>query len=163
MRSDRTSLIIRLIEKSHVPSALATVTATALAGLVLWVPQVSATEVSYVRPAPAVSTHVSREIYPSIAQVTWLGKLVHCESHGDTKAVNPKDVDGTPSFGILQFKPSTFAAFSRAYRIGSPSDYMDPVAQRAIVLRMMRDPSVDWHVQFPACVQLYGLPPGVVA
>lgn len=96
-------------------------------------------------------------------QEAWLAVLVKCESRGDPGAVNPKDRDGTPSYGLLQFKPSTFEMFSRAYGIGTPTDYMDPQAQREIVLRMMGDRTVDWHRQFPVCVQLHGLPPGVVA
>ena len=93
------------------------------------------------------------------AQASWLDRLVACESGGDVHAINPKDRDGTPSYGLLQFKPSTFAYFSKAYGISS-ADYMDPVAQRLIVEHMMHDRTVDWHQQFPACVDKLGLPPG---
>ncbi len=92
-------------------------------------------------------------------QEEWLAKLEHCESRGDPAAVNPKDRDGTPSYGLLQFKPSTFALYARAYGMASTTNYMDPEAQRAIVKRMMRDPSVNWHIQFPDCVRRLGLPP----
>ena len=147
---------------SRVTSLLLTVLST-IAWTVLLVPHAAATEVSYVRiPWEDVSV---KPPAPTLAdrQAAWLAKLVSCESLGDPAAVNPKDRDGTPSYGLLQFKPSTFAMFSRAYGIGDPSDYMDPKAQKAIVLRMMRDRTVDWHQQFPVCVQRYGLPPSVVA
>lgn len=87
----------------------------------------------------------------------WLDKLENCESGRDPKAVNPEDSDGTPSYGILQFKPSTFELFSKAYKI--PGELMDPKAQRAIVLRMMKDPSVEWETQFPKCIEMLGRPP----
>lgn len=93
------------------------------------------------------------------AQRAWLAHLVSCESRGNPSAINPKDRDGTPSYGLLQFKPSTFAMFSKAYGIGDPTDYMNPDDQKAIVLRMMKDPTVDWHQQFPVCVHRLGLPP----
>lgn len=112
-----------------------------------------------ITPAPAPKhAHVAL----AGAQEAWIDRLVKCESHGDPKAVNPKDRDGTPSYGLLQFKPSTFAMFSVAYGIGSPEDYMDPASQRAIVRRMIKDPSVRWGQQFPVCVRVHiGLPPGV--
>lgn len=123
------------------------------------VPQVAATEVSYKR-IPWDAVHV-KPLPVTQRQAAWLDRLVQCESHGDPKAVNPKDRDGTPSYGLLQFKPSTFAMFSKAYGMASTTDYMDPIAQRLIVMRMMRDPSVRWHQQFPVCVEKLGLPPGV--
>lgn len=131
------------------------------------VPTVAFTEVTYVRipwdsitfsDPPSKAYHGA----PSAAQAAWIDRLVACESGGNPAAINPKDRDGTPSYGLLQFKPSTFAVFSKAYGIGTPADYMDQVAQRAIVARMMRDPSANWHQQFPVCVQRLGLPPGVI-
>lgn len=90
----------------------------------------------------------------------WLRKLEMCESSGNPNAVNPEDLDGTPSYGLLQFKPSTFEFFSKAY--GIEGELMDPEAQRQIVRRMMDDPSVRWERQFPWCIKKIGLPPGVL-
>lgn len=91
------------------------------------------------------------------ARNEWLDKLVTCESGGRPGAINPMDRDGTASYGLLQFKPSTFAAYSKRYKI--PGQLMDPVAQRSITLRMMDDPTVRWQNEFPACVRKLGLPP----
>lgn len=91
----------------------------------------------------------------------WLQKLIKCESSGNPMAINPVDLDGTPSYGILQFKESTFEAFSKAYKI--EGELMDPEAQKAIVRKMMDDPSIRWEKQFPACVTKHiGWPPGVI-
>lgn len=91
----------------------------------------------------------------------WLLALEWCESRGRPEAINPVDRDGTPSLGLLQFKDTTFAFFSKAY--GIPGELMDPDAQRAIVRRMMRDPSIRWESQFPDCVQKHiGWPPKVI-
>lgn len=90
-------------------------------------------------------------------RATWLTDLIQCESNGRPEAVNPKDRDGTPSYGLLQFKPSTFEMFSKAYKI--EGELMDPEAQKAIVIRMMDDKSVVWENQFPACVRKLGRPP----
>lgn len=87
----------------------------------------------------------------------WLADLIACESRGNPEAINPKDRDGTPSYGLLQFKPSTFEMFSKAYKI--EGELMDPEAQKAIVRRMMDDKSVVWENQFPACVRKLGRPP----
>lgn len=87
----------------------------------------------------------------------WLAKLEMCESSGRPEAVNPNDLDGTPSYGLLQFKPSTFELFQKKYEI--EGELMDPDAQRAIVRKMMDDPSVRWENQFPACVKRLGRPP----
>lgn len=87
----------------------------------------------------------------------WLADLITCESQGNPEAINPKDRDGTPSYGLLQFKPSTFEMFSKAY--GIEGELMDPEAQKAIVVRMMDDKSVVWENQFPACVRKLGRPP----
>lgn len=90
-------------------------------------------------------------------RAAWLADLIQCESNGRPEAVNPKDRDGTPSYGLLQFKPSTFEMFSKAY--GIEGELMDPEAQKAIVIRMMDDKSVVWENQFPACVRKLGRPP----
>lgn len=87
----------------------------------------------------------------------WLGRMIQCESTGSPIAVNPKDLDGTPSYGLLQFKPSTFAMYAARYDI--EGELMDPEAQKAIVRRMASDPRVRWEREFPDCVARLGRPP----
>lgn len=118
-------------------------------------------------PAATTTPAVSRETGPAVPRGTtdeqekWLADLEQCESRGNPGAINPEDRDGTPSYGLLQFKPSTFEMFAKAY--GIEGELMDPDAQRNIVRRMMHDPSVRWETQFPDCVKKYiGRPPGVL-
>ena len=92
-------------------------------------------------------------------QKAWLGALEWCESRGRPSAINPKDRDGTPSYGILEFKPSTFALFAGIYGTGSTTDYMNADEQEAIVTQMILKGGIDWAQQFPACTRLLGNPP----
>lgn len=91
------------------------------------------------------------------SQKAWLWALVWCESRGNEKAINPKDLDNTPSYGLLQFKPSTFIAFKKQY--GVEGELMDPDAQEAIVKKMIINGRKDWSRQFPDCVKKLGNPP----
>lgn len=91
-------------------------------------------------------------------QKAWLGALEWCESKGKAGAVNPKDSDGTPSYGLLEFKPSTYALFAKAYGLASTTDYMNPDGQEAIVTQMILR-GVNLRHQFPACTTKLGLPP----
>lgn len=91
-------------------------------------------------------------------QKAWLGALEWCESRGQPGAINPKDLDNTPSYGLLQFKPETFITFAKLYGITSTST-MDADAQEAIVTQMILRGGVNWHQQFPDCVKRLGLPP----
>lgn len=92
------------------------------------------------------------------AQELWLEDLIHCESRGNPNAVNPEDLDGTPSYGLLQFKPSTFTGYRTQYGLPD-AELMDPEAQKETVRHMMQDPGVNWYQQFPACTQRLGTPP----
>jgi len=44
-------------------------------------------------------------------------KIVQCESSGKILAINPRDKDGTASFGILQWKPETFKEYGVKYGV----------------------------------------------
>lgn len=170
MRIGWQTLNTRLIEKTHAPSLLLKVAiVAAFVAFLIFAPAASGARLSYVsipwqdvRVKPPVL--VKKQIVPSTSKSReeWLSKLEYCESTDNPRAINPRDRDGTPSYGLLQFKPSTFALYARAYGMASTTDFMDPAAQAAIVIRMMDDPSVDWHLQFPVCVGRLGLPPGVV-
>lgn len=113
--------------------------------------------VTKTEPEAEAPKPIAKIVTASESREEWLAKLIQCESHGNPEAINPKDRDGTPSYGLLQFKPSTFEMFSKAYKI--EGELMDPEAQKAIVRRMMDDKSVVWENQFPACVRKLGRPP----
>ena len=102
---------------------------------------------------PAIQKH-SRLSHP---QQAWLGALEWCESRGKPEAINPQDRDNTPSYGILQFKPSTFDSFAKAYHITGA--LMNPKSQEAIVTEMILRGGIDWHQQFPDCSARLGMPP----
>lgn len=99
------------------------------------------------------------EPHLSSAQVIWLARLMNCESRLNEKAINPNDTDNTPSYGILQFKPSTFAGGARELGLATTTSYMDAEAQVAIVTHWILKGGTDWHQQFPACTAKLGLPP----
>ena len=107
----------------------------------------------------------------SHAQQVWLGALEWCESRGNKGAINPKDNDGTPSYGAFQFKPSTLYYYATMYKIpltwdrdtdtvGSIATTLDYGAQRATIEAMVLDrKNINWNQQFPACVKKLGAPP----
>jgi len=92
-------------------------------------------------------------------QNVWIRQLIGCESGGRPAAINPKDLDGTPSYGLLEFKPETFYGFAKQYAIQVAS-FMDPNKQVVILTNMIKDhENINWFTQFPACVAKYGQPP----
>jgi len=97
---------------------------------------------------------------PSIThqQETWIRALEWCESNGSVEAINPKDLDDTPSYGAFQFKPSTFDYFAKLYDVSG--ELMDREAQYQIVKNMVlnRD-KIAWSRQFSSCVRKLGYPP----
>lgn len=97
------------------------------------------------------------EAYATPKQEAWIDKLERCESSGNPKAINPEDLDGTPSYGSFQFKPSTFKMYSARY--GVSGELMDRSAQREIVVNMLGDAKVKWTSEFPDCVRKLGVPP----
>jgi hypothetical protein len=108
---------------------------------------------------PQVVT-VTETVYVGLtpAQVIWLARLMQCESGIKASAVNPNDLDNTPSWGILQFKDTTFSHYADKY--GIEGELMDEEAQVAIVTEWLTRPGeVRWGSQFPACVQKLGQPP----
>lgn len=112
---------------------------------------------------PTVVTHetvlIVKQPAMTAKQVIWLAKLMQCESGLKIGAINPNDLDNTPSYGLLQFKPSTYAAAAKKYGLASTTDYMNPEGQVAIVTRWILEGGADWSHQFPACVQKLGVPP----
>lgn len=94
------------------------------------------------------------------AQQVWKGALEWCESRGKTGAINPKDRDGTPSFGGFQFKPSTLQYYAEKYNVPTATSTMDYATQSAVVDQMiLHRAEIDWSWQFPDCVKRLGYPP----
>ena len=100
------------------------------------------------------------------AQEVWIYALEWCESNGLPTAINELDLDGTPSYYSFQFKPGTFKSFGKIYlglEIKTESELMELLKsydlQRAIVERMVLDPTTQWERQFPGCVRKLGRPP----
>lgn len=109
-----------------------------------------------------------KQLGTTYAQEVWISALEWCESRGIPSAVNEKDRDGTASYYSFQFKPGTFRSLGEIYSI-IPADISQPVlkdmlkdteVQKDIVRGMVKDmDNVDWHQQFPVCIQNIGLPP----
>lgn len=125
--------------------------------------------VTYIKPEPVykpIEYHVQLNLEEPLtvklrgtdAQEAWLQDLIMCESSGNPEAINPEDLDGTPSYGLLQFKPPTFTGYRKQYGLPE-AELMDPEAQKETVRHMMLDPGVDWYQQFPACTRRLGEPP----
>jgi hypothetical protein len=87
----------------------------------------------------------------------WKRQLRKCESGGNDNALNPKDLDGTPSHGRYQFKDTTFYGFAKQYGIKVTS-HKNGDEQELILDRMILDPKVDLTFQFPGCTTKIGLP-----
>ena len=100
-------------------------------------------------------------------QEVWLHALEWCESRGLKTAINPKDLDGTPSYYSFQFKPSTFKQFGIKYGLFSKkisdaevkAKLDDYALQKKIVATMINDARVIWTREFPVCVRKLGRPP----
>lgn len=111
--------------------------------------------VSYSAPLP------QEEPKPTLshAQEVWKNALEWCESNGNPKAINPNDLDNTPSYGAFQFKPTTLDYFAKIYGIATTT-VMDYEVQNAVVTQMiLHRNDINWHQQFPWCVKKLGIPP----
>lgn len=106
-----------------------------------------------------IETKVEKADILTHRQRAWLGALEWCEGRGDPAAVNPNDTDDTPSYGILQFKPSTYEYYRTRYALEISADYMDADGQERIVEQMIARGDVSWQQQFPACTRKLGIPP----
>ena len=116
-----------------------------------------ATTVSY-SASPITTEETSLTL--SHAQQVWKSALEWCESRGDPDAVNKEDLDGTPSYGAWQFKPSTLDYFSVKYDVATSTSVMDRDWQDRVITQMIlhRD-EIKWSQQFPWCVKKLGNPP----
>lgn len=107
----------------------------------------------------AAQVEVTRVTSLTSQQVIWLAKLMQCESGIKASAINPRDLDNTPSYGLLQFKPSTYAYYAKKYGVASTTDYMNPEGQVTIITQWILQGGINWHQQFPDCVSKLGIPP----
>lgn len=87
----------------------------------------------------------------------WKKELRNCESGGNDTALNPKDLDGTPSHGRYQFKDTTFYAYAKKYNIKVTS-YLNGDEQELLLDQMIQDNDVDLTWEFPDCTSRIGLP-----
>lgn len=125
-------------------------------GLALWPTKTHEQTIQFIEAE--AETEIQQGPQLTEAQIEWIDRLRQCESGGRPGAINEIDLDGTPSFGLFQFKPSTFIHFAARY--GVEGELMDPVAQRSIVEQMVLERDlINWTQQFPGCVRKLGLPP----
>jgi len=108
-----------------------------------------------------VNVEVEKADILSYRQRAWIGALQWCESRGNPDALNPNDRDNTPSYGILQFKPSTYYSFGKLYGIDTKPGYKDAETQIKIVEQMILRGGINWAQQFPDCTKKLGTPPKI--
>lgn len=85
--------------------------------------------------------------------------LILCESQGNPRAINPLDKDGTASWGILQFKPTSLRMYGIKYGYFGEKVSWDWVAtklfdgelQKQIARQMITDPTIDKYNEWPVC------------
>lgn len=129
---------------------------TAIAILILLVGLIP-NKISVENPGPVIIEEPEPTI--SHAQEVWINVLEWCESRGYPDAINEEDLDGTPSYGAFQFKPSTLDYYAEMYGVATTT-LMDYETQKAVVTQMVlhRD-EINWNQQFPWCVKKFGPPP----
>lgn len=96
-----------------------------------------------------------------------IDSLMMCESGGNWQAVNPNDLDNTPSWGLFQFKPTTWRHYVKKYDLFQWTNFddadwwntiMNGDLQRIVVERMFIDPQVRLRTtEFPGCSKKLGL------
>lgn len=137
----------------HATIAIVTSILTTVAVFMLFSP--STTE--YVR----VESEPEPEPYPVIShtQDTWMRALEWCESRGNPEAINPEDLDGTPSYSSWQFKPSTLDYYAEKYSIATTTVMDRNVQEKVLTQMILHRDEIRWDRQFPACVRRPGPPP----
>ena len=94
-----------------------------------------------------------------------MAELAQCESGNDPDAVNEYDLDGTASYGLYQFKPSTLLAEGMRFGVFSdiePAEIMNVIYDRGIQTAVARamisergNEQAFWDQQFPGCGEKY--------
>ena len=57
-----------------------------------------------------------------------LAKVINCESGNNPQAYNPRDIDGRPKYGLLQYDEKTFYEWAKKAGIEKPNIW-EPVQQ----------------------------------
>lgn len=104
------------------------------------------------------------EIDPIKEKIALLKK---CESGGNPNALNPIDLDGTPSYGCFQFKISTWKNYVIKYNLFNwkeleEADWFNTMwscdLQEIVVEKMFFDPNVKLRTtEFPTCSKLLSI------
>lgn len=89
-----------------------------------------------------------------------VSEMENCESGYNPSATNPMDKDGTPSYGLLQFKPDTLIHYVEKYKMMNTDGWekidainwaYDGELVESIFRKMLYDKDVVWTNEFPAC------------
>jgi len=139
--------------------------ATALGAIAVVTAQVMPSQLSKIAPTIDEPAHFE-PTHATARTRAILTDLIPCESGGDPEALNPLDLDGTPSHGILQFKPTTLYQFAREFDILTDIEpdeiynvLYDPDIQIATATKMIEkygDNIAFWKQQWPDCSKKYG-------
>ena len=86
---------------------------------------------------PNLEWRVYLDLFPEIREVSF------CESRINDKALNPKDTDGLPAYGLLQFKKNTFYKWAKLAEIDEP-DIWNPW-QQIILYRWAKENDLLGH------------------
>ena len=90
------------------------------------------------------SHYVPRDVaLASLAGESLIDCFIRRESSGDPKAYNPKDVDGRPKYGLLQFDSRTFKHFC-VDKYDLSNDIWNPEVQKECC-QLMIDNGLAWH------------------
>ncbi len=76
------------------------------------------------------------KLYPRISETLY--RIGVCESHWYANAYNPKDTDGLPKYGALQYRWSTFYGYAKKYGVENPNIW-NPRQQIEVAVLMVRD------------------------
>lgn len=117
-------------------------------------------------------SQVGKFLYtPTEKELVWRYVLEWCESRGNNNAINPNDLDNTPSYGVFQFKPETLKHYLYRYEIISPeildtfetADFINLSFDREIMYEVLNrmigeKDKINWKKEFPYCVEKFGKP-----
>ena len=94
-----------------------------------------------------------------------MADLSFCESGFNENALNKKDLDGTASYGLMQFKPSNLLLYGRKYGILpdiEPAEIQNIIYDGELQLRIAAEMIKNeghkekwWLQQFPGCFLKY--------
>jgi len=113
---------------------------------------------------PQQETYIREEVVikEEYKHQEFLDFLIQCESGGNEQIINKADTDGTPSYGLLQFKIGTLYYYIKKYNILPDIELgeimnviFDGELQVKVFKEMMNDPEVDLTHEFPTCYKMW--------